>query len=506
MSVTWEDVTFMLDGLHSRVLDSEKVFDDEDEYLEILDRIQTLVYDFHTVIPSSDEDKKNILKAIKGMNDQINSKYVHAKTKGYASTSTVYSIRVKDKILISSDNVGELIKVKQTLQDKGIEGKGLEANFTSSTTGKRETVKGYAYNEYYGKVIHDLGYSLKDLSNEGLMLTKEEGEKYSGNFKRAKRRRELDNETKTLQDLLNDSKKRKREEIMQVEEKIRILELKKRKYDMIENRRLKTVRNDRLRSLDDVMKDSDQPETGVWAEFKGKPTDDYYKFRGKNKNEIAMLSELADKNSRVYYNEHSYIYMTLCARDNLNTKEIKSKLKPVITNKMYQWGYSKKLFKAALEKPSVDLLLVSVVLIFSASSAHSNLLIVDKEAKHVIRFEPHGRVSGSYNIIEVDNMFEVYVREYFPGYFYIKPSAYEALIGVQNIERQNISWSIKKSSNGRRLEAAGFCSAWCLLFAREYVNSYKEKNHLQVERSFTDRTPDELALLVRQFMHYVVNK
>ena len=94
------------------------------------------------------------------------------------------------------------------------------------------------------------------------------------------------------------------------------------------------------------------------------------------------------------------------------------------------------------------------ILILEDRQVHANVLIFDKNAKVVERFEPNG--SGFSEIAElVDQRLENLAREL--GYQYLPPSQYCPSFGIQSIESY--------------FREDGFCISWSLLYAEERLRS-----------------------------------
>lgn len=626
MGVTWENITDIIHGLQIRIDNSEELFTDENEYIDLKDRIDTLVYDYHTVVPFSDTDKVNILKAVTEMNKQVDRACAKkASTSSHASTSTMYSIRFKNEIIVAGDTNDELLKIGDKLSSMNISGRVFSGVYETKN-GHNVTVNGFAIPESSGPSIKNAGLSDRDLSNKGLNLTEQQGMEYKEKPLRSKRRREIEESSVSYSGLIKLAKKKKDEldrQIKEYEEKIRAAEIEKKKIDDqrdieleaikisnedqyknnpdytsrvkkiedeekkrkekierdrkrelkakvlkileeerekerkleedaekkkqdeynkkklrdniermkrdVEKRRLraqqeqerklkqellragkeeeerkKQLKRDHKKKLEKEQKNilENPPNTkSIFGLLKNVSPQYYYKFRGTDQYEDKGFRFIAKcAGPKVYWKRQFEFYVLLNKKESKFTKDVKNYAKQIGISNLYMKESSLDEIAEKLKDDSIDLLICPISLSISSSSAHANVLIINKKTKKAFRFEPHGKITQGYNVEKVDYGFRKFVQFNLPGFTYLAPKEYQQMIGVQPYERTDTSWSMKVSSNGRRMEAGGFCSAWVMIYTWEYAMNYETRDERFIESSFLMQTPKYLADSIRKFM------
>lgn len=149
------------------------------------------------------------------------------------------------------------------------------------------------------------------------------------------------------------------------------------------------------------------------------------------------------------------------------------------------------------------LVFISVSIDISATLRHAGVIVIDNVHKKVVRFEPHGGYTRLYEMVTVDLLTKKWVNSTFPGYAYVPPADFMFRDGVQVRELYSEEFSQKRDSAGRLQEAAGYCYAWVMMFIWVYERKYGTCNAREIYGFFDELTSDELALHVRQFMHYL---
>lgn len=151
---------------------------------------------------------------------------------------------------------------------------------------------------------------------------------------------------------------------------------------------------------------------------------------------------------------------------------------------------------------------------------HDNALVFDFDTRRIVRFEPHGGAENVmyrpgiiddaivYALIEGKGQFEyfpdiaseslpfsAYEKEYFKDWTYVSPTDFCPNLGPQAIEnRSNLNF---------RGEYPGYCLAWSMIFMQQRVMQ-PEKSESEIVEYFTQQTPNELRILIRNYATYMM--
>ena len=500
-------------GLDEKVDASEAYFHDPEEYDQLAERANVLRYDYFTLYNKDEEDYTNILNAVNEMNAQVDANKdlyygtVHSAVDLHlldvASTSAVFAVRYKNSIVLSADSDEELDAAAKNFTKKyGVEGKAVD--FT-----KQGSYKGIMYGQKQGKRMFQIGYAPRDISNAGLGLTKEQAktlvEKRAAQLKRA---REEENPIEDLSDVMRESPKKQ-----------------KKLPDLLEvlGKTLKPAPKPTPTPKPVVKKTA---EIFNIAEEYGteivKPMDremvkkTFFKFRGLGVY-WKVLNYWNPSLPKVTFAQGKGVfdYPTLYIDQSTQTSKISKYTKAWTTNVDPTTTYRDAVraptfnntildqFKDSDGEQFGEIAILYLIIIIGASSSHANTVVIDRKRKLVIRFEPHGGYSNAYNFHGVDICFKDVVKT-MPGYKYMSPKDYQAAEGPQNKERLNTNWAKVVDKAGRRREAAGFCCAYSMLFAKAYALAGSKYGPEAIADFMTNPTPNEIAEYIRHFMTWIM--
>lgn len=247
------------------------------------------------------------------------------------------------------------------------------------------------------------------------------------------------------------------------------------------------------------------PARDIFAPF-GTDTYDYHKYRATtslafnvetNWNENYFWST----NARLYGAEgplDSALFFDLTKRRSKWMKTVYNLTEPLTTERMRIRNDL-----IMVNFTSNALVFISVSIDISATIRHAGVIVIDNVHKKVARFEPHGGYTRMYEMVTVDFLTKTWVNSTFPGYAYVPPADFMFRDGVQVREIYAEEFSQKRDSAGRLQEAGGYCYAWVMMFIWVYERKYRTCNAREIYGFFDELTSDELALHVRQFMHYL---
>jgi hypothetical protein len=112
---------------------------------------------------------------------------------------------------------------------------------------------------------------------------------------------------------------------------------------------------------------------------------------------------------------------------------------------------------------------------FLKNTSHANILLIDKEKKLIIHFEPHGSYKKSEEYKYYGNFYDT-LKKYFSNilknYKYIPPTNFLPIFGYQNMYNESNRY-VRKFG-----DLDGYCSAWCFWFIELYIinNKYNLKD------------------------------
>jgi hypothetical protein len=269
--------------------------------------------------------------------------------------------------------------------------------------------------------------------------------------------------------------------------------------------------------LDYVLDDFDVPISHVqepFITFNGEFVKDWFHFRGNVYYQhpwVRHINNASLTNNYVFVSDHrqTAFFHIAVKRESSWTKEILKWNRNLGSNLSVSLPFAA--FVEQKEFLEYDLVVTFLIHEFSVNSRHANSIVIDNVNKLIIRFEPHGYMSTSYDLAQCDMALTTALKNYDPlsNYTYIGPSKYEQINGPQTIERHDQSAYMKIvakiGSSERVLEAGGFCLAWSILFCHYYYNnSMYGYNYTDVYKHL-DLTPNELAKLIRHFQGWLVN-
>lgn len=248
------------------------------------------------------------------------------------------------------------------------------------------------------------------------------------------------------------------------------------------------------------------PVRDIFAPF-GTDTYDYHKYRATTDVMFNVESDWNENyfwstNARLYGDEgplDSALFFNMTKRSSKWMKFIYQYTDPLVTERM---RIRDKLTQVDFTYNAIVFLNISIDI--SARSRHAGVLVIDNVHKKVIRFEPHGGYTRMYEMATVDLLTKTWVNRDFPGYAYVPPADFMFRDGIQVREIYAREFSQKRDSAGRLQEAGGYCYAWVLMFVWVYQLKYRTCNAREIYGFFDELTSDELALHIRQFMHYLV--
>lgn len=239
-----------------------------------------------------------------------------------------------------------------------------------------------------------------------------------------------------------------------------------------------------------------------WYEFRG--TDQYY--GGWEHGLDNIESEKMGRYVPVTLGRICLIYIAV-KRESSWTKYIRSNFNKTLDRDIYYTDEFKSRF---LESPKNHdyIYLCNLRLEFSSKTIHSNSLIFWPAKKLIIRMEPHGTESGSYNVKKSDDNLELVFKHLLPNYTYCGPTSYQQKFGPQAMEQwkqTKFKTVTKKFGSKRRLQqAGGFCLAWTTYF-QTMVMLNTSQDFKYIYKKALEKQPNDLATDIRLFQSWVVD-
>lgn len=262
---------------------------------------------------------------------------------------------------------------------------------------------------------------------------------------------------------------------------------------------------DSFNDLDDVFNDT--PHQLV--KFNDHNTlDDWYEFRGSAMFQYPWVVKMQLERSNLYrhwfyssQNRQGAIYHIAVKRDSKWTKHLKSTMSALTDKVLLPDGVNDAINKCTIN--GWNFLFTFLIHEFSAKSRHANALVIDFKNRRVIRFEPHGSLSGCYDQIKCDNQ----LKNAIGNFTYMGPSDFEKQEGPQTKESRHQTMYnkiTKKFGNKERvIEAGGFCMAWSILF-NHMVHLNDIATMQKIYNDYFDVDANELATNIRVFQSYLV--
>lgn len=257
-------------------------------------------------------------------------------------------------------------------------------------------------------------------------------------------------------------------------------------------------------SLDDVMGD----ETPLKNFNLHSTTTDWFYFRGNIYYTLPWARYMASNtgNGRSFHNSTSYtsgIYYIPGNREGQFVKELR-----VALNTPHDKIILTDTFVNEILNPSTRVLYTFLSHQLTATSKHSNPIVIDKDRKTILRFEPHGYSTKTYDIEKCDDAIKDMMSRVslFKEYSYISPSDYQAEIGPQKNETRQTAFKrvvARFGSTVRLVQASGFCKAWAMYFHFMMVQNYSLSLIDFGNRVFC-KTPNKLAQTIRIFQSWLV--
>jgi hypothetical protein len=106
------------------------------------------------------------------------------------------------------------------------------------------------------------------------------------------------------------------------------------------------------------------------------------------------------------------------------------------------------------------------VTIINPDVDHANCIIIDKENKRIVHFEPYGRVNKQ-NLKDFDNTCIKMFKKILPDFKYYSPNDYTPFNSFQMLSNEKNPFEVKTGDIG------GFCLAWTLWFFELYLRNSK---------------------------------
>jgi hypothetical protein len=155
------------------------------------------------------------------------------------------------------------------------------------------------------------------------------------------------------------------------------------------------------------------------------------------------------------------------------------------------------------------IIVIDVILVFSAGSGHSNLLLVDQDQKTYERFEPHGRFTDPFlSLVNPgkDNYHDLVDETLrglagdvpsLQGYSYVAPLDYCPLVGPQHYAQVDYEDELYESD-----EDPGYCVVFSLLYAHLRLLD-PDISQQQTVISLLSYDPQELQRIMRRYLYQV---
>lgn len=507
-----EHVGNLVLAVDEKVRESREYFHDEEEYLDLVDRVDTLRYDYFTLYNKDGEDYVNIVNAIQEINDIVDSHKelyydrIHTAVDvgllDVAGTSAVFAVRYKNSIVLSADTPDELQGAVEAYKKKyGVDGK--EVDFSS-----KGSYKGIMYGQRQGKRMFDMGFAKKDISNKGLGLTKQQAANYiEKRTQMLKRKREeepkkprakkLVKDIKKLEDVLRDFKPaKKKKKVNKVTPKVKPTVTSR---PTILNKYGEDIFFPKLPK--DVVEKNFYKYRGYSGTFEivGDYLTDKY-FRGPN---VGLTIPFLTRNDggNAYKEFHSLLIDLSSGRSKYSVQLRKELTIPVTKDLRIRKELAHFVDKTITGERT--LAICNLTLRFGAGSQHANAVVFDYKRKTIVRFEPHGATTNAYSMIKVDKIFNDATKEVWKGWKYVPPQSYQKPNGPQGVEPQRTNWPKKVDKKGRRMEAGGFCKAFAAAFGMVYAIAGDDYDHTSVIKAL-QQSPNDTANYVRNIMAHVV--
>lgn len=242
--------------------------------------------------------------------------------------------------------------------------------------------------------------------------------------------------------------------------------------------------------------------------------DNWFEFRG-NLQWVHPWTRHTGMNNRVVVNSQSnvnqgVIYHIAVKRASNWTKKLHARFKSTASNKvLFTPSFLENLKDAQKRKVPFVAPLVHE---FSVKARHANALYINTEKKIIIRYEPHGYKTSSYDSSICDTRLKkaIEFHEHLRGYTYYGPVDFQEGWGPQHNEKYQNKYKkvVKKfGSKERLLEAAGFCMAFTLYFlelALLNINIDPRKVHNNIIGKNSDVSVNQIADRIRIFQSYLV--
>jgi hypothetical protein len=128
---------------------------------------------------------------------------------------------------------------------------------------------------------------------------------------------------------------------------------------------------------------------------------------------------------------------------------------------------------------------------------HANCIIIDKNYKRIIHFEPYGRVNKQ-NLKDLDNKCIKIFNDIFPNFKYYSPDDYMTQNSFQMLSNETNPLEIKTGDIG------GFCLAWTLWFFELYLRNSKVELSVLVDKSISKIINSKYSFM--EYIRFYANK
>jgi hypothetical protein len=137
------------------------------------------------------------------------------------------------------------------------------------------------------------------------------------------------------------------------------------------------------------------------------------------------------------------------------------------------------------------------VTIINPEVDHANCIIIDKNYKRIIHFEPYGRVNKQ-NLKDLDNKCIKIFNDIFPNFKYYSPDDYMTQNSFQMLSNEANPLEIKTGDIG------GFCLAWTLWFFELYLRNSKVELSVLVDKSISKIINSKYSFM--EYIRFYANK
>jgi hypothetical protein len=148
----------------------------------------------------------------------------------------------------------------------------------------------------------------------------------------------------------------------------------------------------------------------------------------------------------------------------------------------------------AIKKSKKNIIFIFVTII-NVKMDHANCLIIDKNNKRIIHFEPYGR-TAKLSLKEFDDtckdMFKSLKYEYYSPEDYLKTNSYQMLSNESNPLEEKTG------------DIGGFCLAWTLWFFELYLRNTKYEPSKLVEKSINEIINSKYSVM--EYIRFYANK